>query len=182
MAGIPYIGEVEGGWRKRNRERERGLRSSLNCFYRPTSRLHGPHWAPPLRLSTSPPLFSPLLSSTCKEWFAGDGGHVGEGGGGGRALLWLWRDWLEALVVDAGAAAGEASWCVCIEQMSTLVYQMITTKPRKNLCSSCFSCCRCHEMSMSCRNEQWQNKPKTSHMKTNLSVIRCIFKPATNVV
>lgn len=61
--GYPTLKSGGGGWRKRKRERESGLRSSLNCLHGPP---HTPRWAPPLHLSTSPPLLSsPLSSSLC---------------------------------------------------------------------------------------------------------------------
>lgn len=67
VAGIPYIGE-QGRRRRMEKEKEResGLRSSLNCLCGSTSHPPLSATSPSLHLSSSP-LFSPLLISVSKE-------------------------------------------------------------------------------------------------------------------
>lgn len=105
--GYPTLKSGGGGWRKRKREREW---VKVVTQLPPWATSHPPLSAtsPSLHLSSSP-FLSPLLISVSRELPA-EGSRVERvsGWGGMGHFYDSGEDWLEARVVDAGAAAGEA--------------------------------------------------------------------------
>lgn len=114
-----------GGRREKEKQRERERVKVVNLLPLPANLTP----KRPQLSATSPFLLlsSPLssFSSTCKELCAGGWGVWLCWG----ALLWLWRDWLEAWVVDAGAAAGEARCVQRADECNLLFKSVLEWRP-----------------------------------------------------